>query len=240
MQKEAELYEPLKQFWEAQGYTVKGEVGKCDLVAMRGDEPPIVVELKLSLNLSVLLQAVDRTALSDHVYVAVPEPSGGRNSLLRKSRKSINRLFRMVGLGLITVGMRAPRGKAKATPRIEVIIEPAPYQPRKNSKRQRQLQREFAARKGDFNQGGTPARERMTAYRQDALLCADYLHQHGPSSPAAIKQATGIDRARAILYDNVYNWFERPARGTYALTAAGTQALRDYAAVVTTLQATTD
>lgn len=233
---EADLYEPIKQFLEAQGYEVKGEVGKCDLVAMREEEPPLVVELKLSLNLSVLLQAVDRTAISDHVYIAIPEPSGGRNALLRKSRKSINRLLRMLGLGLITVGFRTPAGQADPVARIEVMIEPGPYQPRKNHKRQRRLQREFAARKGDFNQGGTTGRERMTAYRQDALLCADYLQQHDPSAPAAVKTATGIARARAIFYDNVYGWFARPARGTYELSESGKAALTTYAAVVAMLK----
>jgi hypothetical protein len=233
---EIDLYEPVKAFVEAQGYTVKGEVGHCDLVALRADEPPLVVELKLSLNLNVLLQAVDRTALSDQVYIAIPEPAAGRNVLLRKSRKSINRLFRMLGLGLITVGLRTPAGQAEATPRIEVVIEPGPYQPRKNLKRQQRLQREFAARKGDFNQGGTTGRERMTAYRQDALLCADYLQRHGPSAPAAIAKATGIARARAILYDNVYGWFDRPARGRYALTDPGRQALLQYADVIATLR----
>lgn len=232
---EADLYAPIKEFLSAQGYEVKGEVAHCDLVAMCEDEPPIVVELKLSLNLSVLLQAVDRTALTDHVYIAIPEPSG-RNTLLRKSRRSINRLFRMLGLGLITVGFRTPAGKTRPTPRIEIVIEPAPYQPRKNLKRQKRLQREFAARIGDFNQGGTSGRARMTAYRQDALLCADYLQTHGPSAPVAVKKATGINRASRILYDNVYGWFARPNRGTYTLTAQGQQALQDLQTVVATLK----
>ena len=234
--KEADLYEPIKEFLEARGYEVKGEVAHCDLVGVRDSEPPLIIELKQSLNLSVLLQAIDRTAMTDLVYIAIPEPSGSRNSLLRKSRKSINRLFRMLGLGLITVGFRTPAGKAKTSPRIEVVIEPAPYQPRKNLKRQRRLQQEFAARKGDFNQGGTTGRERMTAYRQDALLCADYLNSHGSSAPVAVKNATGIQRARQILYDNVYGWFVRPAHGIYTLTDAGRQALEDYAEVVRTLR----
>lgn len=233
---EADLYEPVKHFLEAQGYIVKGEVAHCDLVAQRGDEPPLVVELKLALNLSVLLQAVDRTAVADLVYIAIPEPADGRNALLRKSRKSINRLFHMLGLGLITVGFRTPASQREPQPRIEVVIEPGPYQPRKNLKRQQRLVREFAARKGDFNQGGTTGRERMTAYRQDALLCADYLQSHGPSAPTTIQQATGIKRARAILYDNVYGWFDRPARGCYALTDSGREALLHYAAILATLR----
>ena len=43
---EADLYPPIKAFLEAQGYAVKGEIGPCDIVAVRGDEPPVVVELK--------------------------------------------------------------------------------------------------------------------------------------------------------------------------------------------------
>ena len=58
---ETALYLPVKRFLENLGFTVKGEVGGCDLVALGGDEPPIVVvgELKLSFNLELLLQAVD-------------------------------------------------------------------------------------------------------------------------------------------------------------------------------------
>ena len=77
----------------------------------------------------------------------------------------------------------------------------------------------------------------MTAYRQDALLCAAFLDSNGPSAPVKIKQATGIARARQLLYDNVYGWFARPATGTYHLTDAGRQALQEYAVVVTALQA---
>ena len=47
MEREADLYPPVKAFLEAQGYDVKGEVGAADLVALRGDEDPIIVELKL-------------------------------------------------------------------------------------------------------------------------------------------------------------------------------------------------
>ncbi|MDT2304378.1 hypothetical protein P7H21_10960 [Paenibacillus larvae] len=43
---ETELYGPVKHFWEQRGYEVKGEVKHCDLVAMKGDGPPIIIELK--------------------------------------------------------------------------------------------------------------------------------------------------------------------------------------------------
>ena len=66
---EAELYGPIKRFLETQGYIVKGEIGACDIVALRGDEAPVVVELKERLNLALILQAVDRLAISDAVYI---------------------------------------------------------------------------------------------------------------------------------------------------------------------------
>ena len=60
---EAALYSPVKQFLERQGYEVKGEVRGCDLVARRGDEPPVIVELKLRFSLPLVLQGIDRLAL---------------------------------------------------------------------------------------------------------------------------------------------------------------------------------
>ena len=72
---EASLYGPVKQFLEGLGFEVKGEVRGCDLVGRRGDEPPVIVELKLRFNLALVLQGVDRLALSERVYLAVPRPS---------------------------------------------------------------------------------------------------------------------------------------------------------------------
>ncbi len=63
----------------------------------------------------------------------------------------------------------------------------------------------------------------MTAYRQEALLCAAQLAS-GPLRPRDLRPAA--PRAAAILQRNVYGWFERVGRGVYALTEAGATALR--------------
>jgi hypothetical protein len=70
---ETSLYGPVKRYLQTLGFTVKGEVCGCDSVALRGDEPPVVVigELKLSFSLDLVLQAVDRTAACDEVWLAV-------------------------------------------------------------------------------------------------------------------------------------------------------------------------
>ncbi len=141
---EADLYAPIKTFLERQGYEVKGEVEDCDVVAVRGDEPPLVVELKLQLNLSLILQAVDRLAVSDCVYVAFRV--GKKHSASWRSRgKQVTSLLRRLGLGLLTVSARG---------RVEAVLDPGPYRPRVVKQRRERLLREFAERVGDPVAGG--------------------------------------------------------------------------------------
>ena len=215
---ETDLYAPVKQFLERQGYAVKGEIGRCDVVAMRGDEPPVIVELKNAFSLKLLLQGIDRQAMSDAVYLAIPAPAW-------KNGKDILALCKRLGLGLITVH----RGVAQAD------LDPAPYQPRKNNKRAALLLKEFAHRHGDPNCGGATRTAIVTAYRQDALRCAKLIHCEGAARVAEIRSRTQVQRAAAILQNDVYGWFFRPTRGVYDLTDAGRAALTRYAGVVATL-----
>jgi len=204
--KEAELYAPVKAFLEGQGYTVKAEIGACDVMAVRGDEPPLVVELKTSFSLTLIFQGIDRQRLSDTVYLAVPK-SSDRGWKLRY--KDIIHLCRRLGLGLLAVDIAAAK--------VEAHLDPAPYAPRKNVQRQTRLLREFSRRQGDPNTGGTTGVTRVTAYRQDAERLRAHLAEHGPARPADLARALEIPRARAILADNHYGWFTRIARGLYGL-----------------------
>jgi hypothetical protein len=205
--KESDLYLPVKSFLEAQGYTVKAEIGHLDILARRGEEAPVVVELKTSFSLALVLQGVERQSLFAQVYLAVP--LGPRGWSLRY--KDILRLCRRLGLGLLAV-----RGAA-----VEAHLDPGPYAPRRNRRHAARLLREFDRRAGDPNTGGTTGIKRMTAYRQDALRCAAHLAAAGPASPAAIARSTGVARAAAILRANHYGWFDHPARGLYALSPDG-------------------
>lgn len=208
--RESDLYPPVKAFLEAQGYTVKSEIGHLDVLAIRGDEPPVVVELKTTFSLALLLQGVERQSLFDHVYLAVPIGPKGWHARY----KDIIRLCRRLGLGLLAV-----KGGT-----VEAHLDPGPYAPHRNAVKSGRLLREFARRVGDPNTGGTTGVKRMTAYRQDALRCADHLRQHGPSSPAAIAKATGVTRAAAILQADHYGWFERVSRGVYSLSPKAAEA----------------
>jgi hypothetical protein len=206
---ETDLYAPVKRLFEMQGYAVKSEVKGCDVVATRNDEPIVIVELKQSLTLALLFQAVDRLAVTDHVYIAVPRPKRGLTNDAFK-------LCRRIGIGLIVV---------TSSGSVEVMCDPVPYSPRINAKRRGLLLKEFNARNGDPNVGGSTRKPLMTAYRQDAMKCATHLKSLGPSRIRDVKAATTVDRAPAIFRDNVYGWFEKVERGVYQLSAAGRAAL---------------
>lgn len=222
--KEADLYPVLKTYLESQGYTVKSEIGACDVVARRGDDPALVVEMKLTFSLSLVMQGLARQSLVDTVYLAVPV-SGAKGWSLRY--KDITALCRRLGLGLLAVDVAAAR--------VTAHLDPGPYAPRKSAVRGARLLREFDRRVGDPNIGGTTGQPRMTAYRQDALRCLAHLAAQGRDSPARIARATGVDRASSLLRADHYGWFDRVARGTYAASDKGRVALSDHGAALTGL-----
>ena len=215
--KETDLYPPVKRYLEGQGYTVKGEIDDCDVVAVRHDEEPVVVELKLTLNLTVILQAIARRRVSSTVYVGVPR----RCPVLRSQRRQVTRLFRMLGLGLLAVEPR------RAVDPVEALLDPGAYRPRKSKQHAHRLLREFELRVGDPTPGGSDRRRGlMTAYRQAALRIARHLRRRGPTKASDVAGALNEPRARTIMYDNVYGWFERPATGVYALSPRGRREIR--------------
>ena len=206
--REVELYAPVKAFLEALGYDVKGEIAGCDLVAVRGEEPPIIVELKLAFTLGLVLQGVDRLAIADTVYLAVPARAA--------RRRGIRPLCRRLGLGLLAV--HAPR------PSVEVLVDPGPYRPRRDRRRSARMLGEHNRRRGDPSPGGATRTPIMTAYRQEALRLAVVLRD-GPATVAALRVAAEAPSAQPILARDVYGWFERVKRGTYRLRAEQLAAL---------------
>jgi hypothetical protein len=228
---ETDLYGPVKQLLEQQGYTVKGEVDRCDLVAVRGAEPPVIVELKRGFALSVVYQCIERQRITDAVYLAVAGPTGRKaRAIWNHKRGAVLQLCRRLGLGLMTVDARD-----SCAPQVEVHLDPAPYAPRKSRARREHLFGEFARRVGDHNVGGSRARPIVTAYRQDALRCAHCLASNGPLRAAAIRRYTGVASAARILQRNVYGWFERVERGVYSLTPRGRTALDSFSEMLTAI-----
>lgn len=212
--RETMLYAPVKRFLEAQGYTVKGEVGAADVVAVRGTEPPVIVELKLAFSLKLFHQAVDRLAVTDAVYIAVERPTSA------KALKANVALARAAGLGVLSV--RLPQGT------VEALCDPGEAGPRKSKKKRAKLLRAFERMRGDPNAGGATRHGIVTGYRQDAVACARFLAVHGPSKGAVVAKWSEVPVATRIMRDNHYGWFERKGAGVYALTSAGQKGLADF------------
>jgi hypothetical protein len=208
---ETDLYQPIKAFLEARGFAVKGEVRGCDIVAVREAEPDLLViaELKLGLSMELLLQAADRMAMADEVWLAVPATRRGRD----QDRRA-HRLCRLLGVGLLAVTL--------STGHVAVLADPGPYKPRLAARKRSRLMTEFTRRRGDPTPGGGRGREIMTAYRQAALALAEAL-RGGPARPRDLRPVA--PDAAKILYRNVYGWFARPATGIYTLTAEGEAAV---------------
>lgn len=214
---ETSLYLPVKQFLEGFGYAVKGEVGGCDILALSESEPPVVVvcELKLSFNLELLLQAVDRAAAADEVWIAARVSARGRG---READRRYRDLCRRLGIGMLGV---TDAGE------VTILVSAVSPMPRSNPKRRTRLVREHRKRQGDPALGGSTKVPIMTAYRQQALACATALTD-GPLRPRDLK--TAVPNAGKILLDNYYGWFERIDKGVYALSPQGVAAVAQWRA----------
>src|SRR5437879_6034786 len=210
---ETALYLPVKRFLEKLGFTVKGEVGGCDLVALSAGDPPIVVigELKLSFNLELILQAVDRAGACDEVWLAAKLSARGKG---RESDARYRNLCRRLGFGMLAVTDSGD---------VEVIVKPPTTAPRRDPKKRSRLVAEHRKRIGDPALGGSTRAPIMTAYRQQALACASALAD-GPRPVRDLREK--CPDAGKILLHNVYGWFDRAERGIYVLTDAGRTALK--------------
>jgi hypothetical protein len=202
---ETTLYAPVKRYLEALGFAVKGEVCGCDLVALRGDEPPIVVigELKLAFGLELVLQGIDRADACDEVWLAVRVT--GRGGRVRDPR--VHKLCRLLGFGLLGVS---------SSGLVDVLVEPKPWRPHRDLRRRARLIREHQSRHGDPALGGSARSPIMTAYRQRALACAASL-AGGPRAPPKFVQRSPT---LPVFY------CATSTAGSAAFSAASTSSLR--------------
>jgi hypothetical protein len=212
---ETALYVPVKNFLESVGYSVKGEITGCDVVGLSEGEPRLVVicELKLTFNLELILQAVDRASISDEVWIAARISAKGKG---READKRYRDLCRRLGIGMLGIS---------STGEVSIIVSSASPMPRSNPKRRTRLINEHLKRQGDPAAGGSTKVAIMTAYRQQALACAAALSAR-PLRPRDLKAIAPL--AGKILLSNHYGWFERIEKGIYGLSDAGRQALEQW------------
>lgn len=218
---EADLYAPVRDHFIALGFDVKGEVRNCDVVAVK-DDILVSVELKKTFGLKLVYQGLDKQASSDLVYLAIP-------AVLKKGRgkrspvEDMKRLCRRTGLGLLEVYGQT----------VQVLCEAEPTHARSTSARRKRILKEFRARSGDHNIGGTTGVKRVTAFIENSVLLALLAREDGSVTPAKGREA-GVETSSAILSRNHLGWFSKLARGEYALTEEGMKGLQTYAHVVET------
>jgi hypothetical protein len=218
--KEEELYEPVRDFLIECGFEVQAEVCHCDVCGRKGDQI-VIVELKRGLTIDLLIQATQRQRVADCVYIAFPKP---KKMMFSKKWNNILHLIKRLELGLILVSKS--RGKTIA----EEVVTPQPFdmaRSRSAAKRKKTaLIRELDNRSSNLNIGGSTRKKIMTAYREQAISIAKCLKTNGTMNTRQFSEY-GIDgkRARQIMYDNHYGWFERVDKATYQLTSKGLEEL---------------
>jgi hypothetical protein len=215
---EKDLYLPVKAFLASDGWDVKAEVNHFDIAAIK-DEKLLAVEMKLTLNLDVILQAVTRQKQADIVYIAVPK----KNKVMKTTRwKSICDLLKRLEIGLLLV-------TTKGYGYVEEAIEPKTFVLRHNNRKRSRVIKEFERRHGDNNVGGVNKTKIITAYTELSIHIATLLKIYGELSPKELRSlGTDHKKTLSILSKNFYGWFENVSRGVYKLSEKGSLELEKY------------
>lgn len=212
---EIDLYEPIKEYFTLQGYDVYGEVNECDIAAVKEQEL-ILIEMKLTLNIDLLMQATKRQRLTNQVYVAIPKPN---ISFRSKKWKDTCHLVRRLELGLIIVSFKEEVAQA------ETLFHPTSFDRKKSmqrsGKKRSDMLKEMEGRLSDFNIGGSSQTKIITAYKENCIHIACCLLHYGSLSPKTLRKMGTGEKTLTILNKNYYGWFNRVSRGMYMINDIG-------------------
>ncbi len=208
--KETELYLPVKTLFESFGYEVKAEINHIDILASKEDYY-IAVELKTSISLKLIYQAIERQKIVDEVYIATFKKHINHS---KQSYRQLISLLKRLEIGLIAV----------SNDFAEIILESKPFDYAKSrlmyQKKKEKMKKEFKLSKSSLNLGGTKGKI-MTRYKEMVTQIGIYILDHGPSSTKEIKKALNIEKVSSILQKNYQKYFIRIDRGIYDLTKEG-------------------
>ena len=202
------MYEPIRLLLNELGFIVRGEVKNCDIAAIQEDEL-WVVEMKLSANLTLLYQAMERKSVTDYVFIAIPRPKNSRS----KNFASLKKIVSKLELGLILVSIDSP------VPLAEIAIHPAGGGTTSRHKAE-SIRKEILGRSSDTS-GGTSKTKISTAYREKCIRIACFLEAKGDLSSRELMRLGCEKDTAAILRNNHYGWFAKTADKKYFLADAG-------------------
>lgn len=211
------LYQPIKSLLESFGFSVKGEIKDIDIFAIK-DDVTLACELKNTITLKVIYQAMDRQKISDIVYIGIPIKALRSH---KRDMKSFFYLLRRLEIGLIIV--------EKGLARFE--LEPKPFHMEKSIKksesRKKTIIKEFHERQNIITEGGTKGKK-ITNYRERGIKLLMALEGLSYATPKLLKAVTQVEDAYNILYHNYDGWFQKKEHGVYMLSDQGRKALFAY------------
>ena len=204
--RESDLSQPTVNYFEALGYIVNCEVKGIDIIA-RKDDYLVAIELKLSFNMTLLFQVMDRLKFADEVYIALPKPKRRSKDLTK-----IRQLAEIIGFGVLLVDVGI-------VPHAEPLYIPHPKEKPRDNKRKRIAEKEANGRSMELNKGGVKSIKIITAYREKCLAAASVLHLKGSITAKELRTEFGFDKTIAqALKRDYYNWFEKTDDCGYKLT----------------------
>ena len=210
--KESSMYEPIRQLLNGLGFIVRGEVNNCDIAAIKAEELWIV-EMKLSANLTLLYQAMERKAVTEHVFIAINRPKNNRN----KNFAALKKILSKLELGLILVSLDSPM------PHAEIIIQPSGSKKAKTKKTD-YIRNEILGRSSD-SIGGTAKTKISTAYREKCIEIACLLEAYGEMNSRDLHKLGCEKDTASVLRNNYYGWFAKFDNRRYILSEAGNEYL---------------
>lgn len=163
---EADMFEPLRQFFLEHRYTVYSEVvlpggGRADIVAVDG-KYPVCIEMKKSLTLDLIEQVIERKAYFPYVLIAIPD----RRTPIHKF---IRRIFKEHGIGILYVNP-----KTESVRLVERSFYRRPYKKLKG----RQLLEYLKPEQIDGLPGGTRGGGYVTDYSTTIAGVRRFLRSH--------------------------------------------------------------
>lgn len=208
--REYEMFPMVKEYFETLGYKVNAEVKSCDVTAIK-DKELIIVEMKTSLNLTVVYQALERKKITPNVYIAVPKPKKSFNKSINKMKNLLSKL--QIGLLIIDVVNKACVSYGE--PSVD-------KSQRINSKKKAKIVKEIDMREVDNNLGGINKTKILTAYKEKGIAICVILENEKIVTTKILREKYGFDKDIAqYLRTNFYLWFVKSDRATYVLSPRG-------------------
>ncbi len=214
--KEYEMFPMVKNHFETLGYKVNAEVKDCDVTAVRGEEL-VIIEMKTSLNITLLYQALDRKKVTPFVYIAIPKPKKN----FRKSILKMKNLLIKLQIGLLIIDVI----NGACVPYVEPTVDKSQ---RENSLKKAKIVKEISRREVDGNLGGVNKTKILTAHKELGISLCVVLEKEGVVTSKTLRDKYGFDKdVNKYLHTNFHRWYKKVGTATYELSREGKKLLND-------------